>query len=121
MATRTPSAPDQPAGKRTGATKPAGKRARRKTTAPTDDLAAAAVARNEAARRVDADPPDRIPPLGVSPDALGISKESARRMKALPPVAKTVPVRRCRTITPIASACAAANTRPRRRNCRSSC
>ncbi|PZO62611.1 MAG: polyphosphate kinase 2 [Pseudoxanthomonas suwonensis] len=85
MATRTPSAPDQPAGKRTGTSKPAGKRARRKTTAPTDDLAAAAVARNEAARRVDADPPDRIPPLGVSPDALGISEESARRMKALPP------------------------------------
>lgn len=61
-----------------------GKRPPRRKAAPPDEAAASAVAHSEAAHRVDADPPERIPPLGVAADALGLSEESVRRMKAIP-------------------------------------
>lgn len=61
---------------------------RRQAPRPTEEVlpvnAAAAVAEREARVHAAAHPPPEIPPVGVTPEALGVSPETADRMQRMP-------------------------------------
>ena len=83
MASRKPPRPAR-TGTAPASAKQAAHRRRRAIAQDVPTESASALAQAEAMARVQTNPPPAVPPLGVSPDALGVGAESARKMEAMP-------------------------------------